>query len=135
MKKRVLNYNVLWTHGDKESISRNRHHIKDIYKAHLWVHNGEIEKNHTTLEEDRLPHICNLSNIPFILENTIDEWDESRDSITVNTEDYIYCERCEIDNTGERMCPCPRGGCEAEVMGTIKTTIEVTINEQRTEDV
>lgn len=36
----------------------------------------------------------------------------------------IACDRCKINNLGERMCPCPRGGCEAEVIGTITTEIK-----------
>lgn len=45
---------------------------------------------------------------------------------TTKTKDYVYCERCEIDNSGSRMCPCPRGGCEAELKGEyiITTTKE-----------
>ena len=40
-------------------------------------------------------------------------------------DDYYYCPRCKIntiDNKG-MMIPCPRGGCEAEIRGAIKTTI------------
>lgn len=50
-------------------------------------------------------------------------------STKVEETDYIYCDRCKIDNLGKgnRMCPCPRGGCEAEVVGKIKTTIELTV--------
>mgnify|MGYP003646592985 CR=1 FL=1 len=62
MKKRILNYNVLWTYGDKESYINNGLHVKDIYKAHLWIHDGVIEKNHTNISEDRLPHICSISS-------------------------------------------------------------------------
>lgn len=33
--------------------------------------------------------------------------------------DYYYCPRCEIDslNSDGRYCPCPRGSCEAEIIG------------------
>lgn len=39
--------------------------------------------------------------------------------LTTTTADYIFgCNRCEITSTTEgRMCPCPRGGCEAEIIG------------------
>lgn len=42
-------------------------------------------------------------------------------SVKVIEDEYWYCERCEIDNLGERMCPCPRGSCDAEPIGVIKT--------------
>jgi hypothetical protein len=42
------------------------------------------------------------------------------------TEDYYECKRCNISSEHEtRMCPCPRGGCEAEVKGKKVTTIEI----------
>ena len=39
------------------------------------------------------------------------------------------CERCEItSDTPQRMCPCPRGGCEAKHVATkIITTITTFI--------
>jgi hypothetical protein len=45
------------------------------------------------------------------------------------TEDYYACPRYDINSrTKDRMCPCPRGSCEAEVVGTITTTVEVKLN-------
>jgi hypothetical protein len=41
-------------------------------------------------------------------------------------EDYWVCGRCNItSDTEQRMCPCPRGGCDAELVGEkeTKTTI------------
>jgi hypothetical protein len=39
---------------------------------------------------------------------------------------YYECKSCKINSlTGGRMCPCPRGGCEAEKVGVVKTTIEI----------
>lgn len=41
----------------------------------------------------------------------------------VKNKDYFECERCEINSlTKGRMCPCPRGGCEAELKGKIVIT-------------
>lgn len=42
----------------------------------------------------------------------------------------FYCNRCEIDSLGSRMCPCPRGGCDAKVVGlkTVKTKTIIYIN-------
>lgn len=38
-------------------------------------------------------------------------------------EEYWKCNRCRITSeTKDRMCPCPRGGCEANVIGKIVTT-------------
>lgn len=43
--------------------------------------------------------------------------------------DYWECERCQINTlTKDRMIPCPRGGCEAEVTGEIVTTVVLTKN-------
>jgi hypothetical protein len=51
-----------------------------------------------------------------------------KESIKTNEKPYVYCDRCKIDNNGnDRMCPCPRGSCEAEIIGTIITTVEVKI--------
>jgi hypothetical protein len=45
------------------------------------------------------------------------------------TEDFYYCKRCDISSEhGKRMCPCPRGGCEAEVVGKKITTIEIILD-------
>ena len=33
--------------------------------------------------------------------------------------DFYECKRCEItSDTKGRMCPCPRGSCEAAIIGT-----------------
>lgn len=42
------------------------------------------------------------------------------------TENYFECERCNINSlTKDRICPCPRGSCEAEIVGEITTIIEI----------
>ena len=42
-------------------------------------------------------------------------------------EDYHYiCHRCEKDSEMSSMCPCPRGGCEAKIVG-LKTTTSVIV--------
>lgn len=56
-----------------------------------------------------------IEGLNHILENTTE----------IKNKPYIVCSRCEIDNTGKRMCPCPRGGCEAEEVGTITTSIQI----------
>lgn len=50
-----------------------------------------------------------------------------KDKISTKTstriKDYWYCDRCKISsNTGNRMIPCPRGGCEAEIRGEYTIT-------------
>lgn len=41
--------------------------------------------------------------------------------------DYYECDRCDINSEHEnRMCPCPRGGCEAEVVGKKKVVTTIT---------
>ena len=43
--------------------------------------------------------------------------------------EYWECSRCDISSeTKDRLCPCPRGGCDAKVVGTTKITKEITIN-------
>lgn len=55
------------------------------------------------------------------------------------TEDYWVCERCGINSLDDvdRMIPCPRGSCDAEIKGVVTTTIKVVLNniiKQITED-
>ena len=39
-------------------------------------------------------------------------------------EDYWECKSCNINSlTKNRIIPCPRGGCEAEVKGTLTTVV------------
>ena len=41
----------------------------------------------------------------------------------ITGDDYFTCSRCKIDSlSDDEMCPCPRGGCEAAITGTIITT-------------
>lgn len=47
--------------------------------------------------------------------------------ITTVKQNVYGCERCEINSLGERMCPCPRGGCDAVKIGTQTVTTEVKI--------
>lgn len=43
-------------------------------------------------------------------------------------EDY-YCNRCKIDSfTKNRICPCPRGSCDAKIRGKVVTTVEVIVD-------
>jgi hypothetical protein len=58
--------------------------------------------------------------------------------MTEKIEDYYECDRCEADNSTEkanslnkRYCPCPRGSCEAELVGKVITTIKVIKNDRR----
>jgi len=51
-----------------------------------------------------------------------------------NKKDYYTCSRCE-NNTLEpngTMIPCPRGGCEAKISGTINTVVTTTIDKNLT---
>ena len=41
---------------------------------------------------------------------------------------YFECDRCEINSLSQdRMCPCPRGSCEAELRGVIEKVITVKL--------
>lgn len=52
----------------------------------------------------------------------------------VSTENkiYWYCTRCDINtlDNSDRMCPCPRGGCEAEKGGEITIVTSVKFFEK-----
>ena len=41
----------------------------------------------------------------------------------IRLKEYWECDLCNINNTAKRMCPCPRGGYEAENKGYISTHI------------
>lgn len=44
----------------------------------------------------------------------------------VSKEKVYGCERCKISSLTEgRWCPCPRGGCDAEVIGTKYVTVSL----------
>ncbi len=46
-------------------------------------------------------------------------------------EDIYGCEICEITSQIKgRMCPCPRGGCEAEIIGKKIVTTEIILNKK-----
>jgi hypothetical protein len=43
--------------------------------------------------------------------------------LKTETQDYFFCPRCNKDSVKNEWCPCPRGGCEARISGTITTTV------------
>ncbi len=46
----------------------------------------------------------------------------------VKKTDVYGCERCKITSeTKDRMCPCPRGSCEANIIGKKIATTEVLL--------
>ena len=54
-----------------------------------------------------------------------------KEGIKIKKEDIYGCESCEITSeTKGRMCPCPRGGCEAEIIGEKIVTTEIIINKK-----
>lgn len=58
---------------------------------------------------------------------------------TEEKEDYWICDTCGVNtfDNPKRMIPCPRGGCDAEVKGTIFKTTEIVLHntiKQITED-
>lgn len=48
--------------------------------------------------------------------------------------DYYECPRCELNSEDKEgnMCPCPRGGCEAKIIGTITKTTITELNKELT---
>ena len=55
--KEYKGYNLLETKGDINLIKRNRKYTKELYDAHLWIHNGIVEKNHTNLSKEEIENI------------------------------------------------------------------------------
>ena len=47
------------------------------------------------------------------------------------TEGYYECPRCNINSLGRQMCPCPRGSCEAELVGKVVTIVEVILTKKK----
>jgi len=41
---------------------------------------------------------------------------------------YYECKRCDINSMTHRMCPCPRGGCEAVRLGHVETTTKLVLD-------
>ncbi len=51
---------------------------------------------------------------------------------TSKTTDVYGCGRCKITSeTKDRCCPCPRGGCEAKIIGKRIETVEIVINPKK----
>jgi hypothetical protein len=51
---------------------------------------------------------------------------------------YYECSRCEADNSTKKAnslnkewCPCPRGNCDAELIGQIITTTTIIKNNKK----
>jgi hypothetical protein len=58
-----------------------------------------------------------------------------RELIKRKEEDYYTCSRCEVHSmTKGRVCPCPRGSCEAKISGTVITEkyIETELTAEQT---
>lgn len=52
---------------------------------------------------------------------------------TITKEGYYECGSCRISSeTKNRMCPCPRGGCEANLKGEVIITRELKIKRETT---
>ncbi len=47
-----------------------------------------------------------------------------------NIRDYFECPRCEINSEGDRMCPCPRSNCEAEIVGQVVVVKTIIKNDE-----
>ena len=46
--------------------------------------------------------------------------------------DYYVCDRCEINTeTEDRMCPCPRGSCDAVRVGEVIKTKTIVLDADR----
>ena len=47
----------------------------------------------------------------------------------IKEKDYYKCVSCNINSlTKDRMCPCPRGNCDAEIIGILRITKEIILN-------
>lgn len=36
---------------------KNRHWVREVYNSHLWIHNGNVRKNHTNFTKEQVKHI------------------------------------------------------------------------------
>lgn len=52
-----------------------------------------------------------------------------RKALKDKRKDYWECDRCEINSLKkDSMCPCPRGSCDAELVGVVVTKREIIYN-------
>ena len=53
----------------------------------------------------------------------------------IKKDDYYECLSCKINSTTkDRMCPCPRGNCDARITGTLIITTIKQINTDLTKE-
>lgn len=52
---------------------------------------------------------------------------DNKSIIHTEVNDYYVCNRCDKNSDKDVYCPCPRGSCEAEIVGEIEVTITKTI--------
>jgi len=71
VKKNIGGYNILITTGDEKKIGD-----KDLFSAHLWIHNNILKKNHTFLYEYEDGRFMTDEEIDVIIKGKI--FDESR---------------------------------------------------------
>jgi len=43
----------------------------------------------------------------------------------VEISDYFECKKCDKNSYKDEYCPCPRGSCEATLVGTLAKTIKI----------
>ena len=70
-KNNIGGYNILITEGDEKNASD-----KDLYSAHLWIHNNILKKNHTFLYDYEHGRFMTDEEIGVIVKGKI--FDESR---------------------------------------------------------
>ena len=84
---------------DLSKIELSKRNIEEFRQ--IWMEPKRDKELQESIDE--------LNNLKIIAENTVEE-------------PYLECDRCEISSETEgRMIPCPRGGCEAKVVGVKKT--------------
>ncbi len=50
---------------------------------------------------------------------------DPKTKIKESSTEFYYCNSCKIDtDTKDRICPCPRANCKAELLGHKKVTIK-----------
>ena len=53
---------------------------------------------------------------------------------TVKKQDYYECSRCDKNSVKDHVfgsCPCPRGSCEAEIVGKVIVTTQIVMNPKK----
>jgi hypothetical protein len=118
-------WNFLDAEKENEEIKYNRFTIDDVVKFVPEPEDEPVENFRQIIsepkrDEDLIKVIDHLNSLP----------EKEKEFRPTKIEDFWECDRCNRtsdDNSYEypHRCPCPRGGCEAKVVGVKKTSVVI----------